>query len=160
MSNKRCCGFDRLKHRLDCQVSPAIYAQRVGTTDTETMFQLALTFGLEEDPIGGVLRMIERVESDREKEGATEPFHMTVALANGEDLWAFRHSSDDNPPSLYYSAPEAKLRDADGEHFTLEAGSALVLSEPLDRDPENWIEVEPESRLTLQAGEVQVERLF
>jgi predicted glutamine amidotransferase len=153
-------GFDQLKHRLDCQVSPAIYAKRTGTTDTETMFQLALTLGLEDDPIGGILRMIERVESDREKEGVTEPFHMTVALANGEDLWAFRHASDDAPPSLYYSAPEARLRDSSGTHYTLEPGSALVLSEPLDRDPENWIEVEPESRVTLQGNSIRVEGLF
>ena len=85
---------------------------------------------------------------------------MTVALANGEDLWAFRHASDDTPPSLYYSAPEARLRDSSGEHTTLEPGSALVVSEPLDRDPENWIEVEPESRVSLQGEKIRVESLF
>ena len=153
-------GFEYLRHALDCQVDPAVYAKRIGSTDTETMFQLALSFGLEEDPIGGVLRMIEKVESERQKHGVREPFHMTVALANGKDLWAFRHASDEAPPSLYYSAPEATLRDSGGGHYALGAGSTLVLSEPLDRDPNNWIEVPPESRLTVQDGTLNVETLF
>lgn len=153
-------GFEHLRHALDRQVAPDVYGKRIGSTDTETMFQLALSLGLEEDPVGAVLRMIETVESEKEKHGIRDPFHMTVALANGKDLWAFRHASDAAPPSLYYSAPGAILRDADGGHHTLGAGSTLVLSEPLDRDPDNWIEVEPGSRLTTKDGTLSVEKLF
>lgn len=153
-------GYASLRHALDVQIDPVIYASRVGTTDTEAMFQLALTFGLQDDPVGGILRMIDVVESEREKHGVSEPFEMTVALANGERLWAFRHSSDKAPPSLYYNAPGASLRDADGASLQLQPGAALVLSEPLDRDPENWIEVPPESRLSVQDGQVQVEPLM
>ena len=153
-------GFEHLRHALDRHVAPEIYGKRIGSTDTETMFQLALSFGLEEDPVRGVLRMIETVESEKEKHGVHEPFHMTVALANGKELWAFRHASDDAPPSLYYAAPGATLHDADGEHHSLGAGSTLVLSEPLDRDPDNWIEVQPNSRLSTKDGALTVERLF
>ncbi len=152
--------FEKLRHALDCQVDPTIYGQRGGTTDTETMFQLALTFGLAKDPIGGILRMIETVESEREKMGVEAPFHMTVALANGKDVWAFRHSSDDIPPSLYYSTPGASLHDANGETFTLDAGSSLILSEPLDRDPDNWAEAPPESRIHVHEGLLKVSTLF
>ena len=152
--------FGTLRYALDFQVDPAVYATRIGSTDTETMFQLALTFGLEDDPIGGVLRMIEAVESERHKHGVSKPFEMTVALANGRQLWAFRHSSDDTPPSLYYNTPGASLHNADGQSFQLEPGAALVLSEPLDHDPNNWIEVPPESRLSVQDGAISVEPLM
>lgn len=153
-------GFDKLKHALDCQIDPAVYAKRTGTTDTETMFQLALTFGLEDNPLSGMLRMIEAVESERQKHSVTDAFRMTVALANGEQFWAFRYSSDDAPPSLYRSAPGASLRDADGRSFQLGKSVTLVLSEPLDRVSENWVEIPSDSWLTARDGSVKVEALF
>lgn len=153
-------GFDHLRHALDCRINPAIYAERIGSTDTESMFQLALTFGLEDDPIGGIQRMIEAIESERAKQGVGDAFHMTVALANGEDLWAFRYASDDAPPSLYYATPGASLHDANGQSFRLEAESALVLSEPLDWDSDNWIEVPAESRLAVRGSTLDLKPLF
>jgi len=153
-------GFAGLRHALDLRIDPVVYGTRVGSTDTETMFQLALTFGLEDDPTGGILRMIETVESERRNHDVSEPFEMTIALANGRQLWAFRHSSDDAPPSLYYNTPGASLRDADGRSMQLPPGAALVVSEPLDRDPDNWIEVPPESQLSVEDGNIQVAPLM
>ena len=43
-------------------VDPSLFASIEGTTDSETMFYLALTFGLENDPITAVARMVGFVE--------------------------------------------------------------------------------------------------
>jgi glutamine amidotransferase len=43
-------GFHDTKRDLVLAVDPALYPEIEGTTDTELMFHLALTFGLEDDP--------------------------------------------------------------------------------------------------------------
>jgi glutamine amidotransferase len=158
--NGRIGGFEELRHALDCQIAPAIYGKRIGSTDTETMFELALTLGLAEDPPAGIRRMIERVELEREKQGVNEPFHMTVAVSDGKRLWAFRHASDLHDPSLFHSVPGARLRGADGSTEPLGSEAVIVVSEPLDREPGNWVEVPPESQLVVEGGDVRVSPLF
>ena len=78
--------FAKIKHRLDMQIRPDLYAEKQGQTDTETMFLLSLTFGLMDDPQGSVCRMIEKVEEARRAEGVEEAFRMTVATSDGETI--------------------------------------------------------------------------
>ena len=49
-------GFHEVKRDLALAVDPALYPEIEGTTDTELMFYLALTFGLEDDPPEAVAR--------------------------------------------------------------------------------------------------------
>ena len=49
--------FTKLKRDLICEVSPELFPHIEGTTDSEVMFFLALTLGLEENPIGACERM-------------------------------------------------------------------------------------------------------
>ena len=58
-------GFDILRHTLDSAIAPEIYAGQQGCTDSETMFGLCLSEGLETDPSGAITRMIARVEAAR-----------------------------------------------------------------------------------------------
>ena len=44
--------FPRLKRELVLAVDDSLYPSIEGTTDSETFFYLALTFGLERDPVG------------------------------------------------------------------------------------------------------------
>ena len=50
MHNGSLAGFHEVKRDLMMAVDPSLYAEIEGSTDTETLFFLALTFGLEEDP--------------------------------------------------------------------------------------------------------------
>src|SRR5919109_3882375 len=47
-------GFHLLRRDLMLAIEPALFADVHGSTDTEVVFHLALTFGLEQDPIGAL----------------------------------------------------------------------------------------------------------
>jgi hypothetical protein len=55
-------GYDRLRREMMLNVRPDLFPEIRGTTDSELMFHLALTFGLEDDPIGRLERMAGFVE--------------------------------------------------------------------------------------------------
>ena len=46
-------GFEEMRRELILAVAPELFAGIKGSTDSEVLFHLALTFGLEEDPIAG-----------------------------------------------------------------------------------------------------------
>ena len=50
MHNGAIRGYETVMRELRFAVDPALYPSIEGTTDSETMFYLALTFGLEDDP--------------------------------------------------------------------------------------------------------------
>lgn len=153
-------GFGKIRHALVKRIDPEIFATMRGGTDTETMFQLALTFGLKEDPRRGIQEMIKAVEEEREKAGIEKPFLMTVASSNGESLYAFRYASFGTPPSLYHSKSKSALLEASGKRFTLPDESVIILSEPLDKVSEHWGEVPPSSALEVRPGFAEIVPLF
>jgi hypothetical protein len=66
------------------------------------MFYLALTFGLEDDPVAAVERMVGFVEKTGHDHGVELPIQMTVATTDGRSIWAFRYSSEGDSRSLYF----------------------------------------------------------
>ena len=124
------------------------------STDSETMFLLALTYGLETEPIAAISRMVSRIEQVRESEGIAEPFRMTIAVANGQQLYAARHASSGPAPSLYHSRGSAALLSIGCETYDLGEESVIVLSEPLDEVSEHWEAVDPETILEIADGEI------
>ena len=152
--------FDSIKHQLDMQIHPDLYGRKVGQTDSETMFLLALTFGLEKDPFGGICRMIESVEKARSRDGGGGELHMTVAMTDGEAIYASRYASNGPQPSLYHSTPGLQLKCADGTDIQLAEEAVLVLSEPLDDLADHWQEVPESSRLEVRGGAALIRPLF
>ena len=69
MHNGLIRDFQRVKRELALAVEDSLYPCIEGTTDSELMFYLALSFGLEEDPIGrssdGRLRGADRSRARR-----------------------------------------------------------------------------------------------
>ena len=135
----------RLRRDMMLAVQPELFSSIMGTTDSEVMFYLALTFGLREDPIGGLERMAGFVESLAADAGVVEPaLQMTVGVTNGERLYAVRYASGPEPNTLYYSADVEALRqlypaDERFAHFSPEV--RVVVSEPLVELPGLWHEV-------------------
>lgn len=155
MHNGAINEFHRLKRDLSLAVDPVLYSDVEGSTDSELMFYLALTFGLTEDPPGSVARMAGLVEETGHRHGVQHPLQMTVAVSDGDHLWAFRYSSQGSTRSLYYSTRVDALRalhpDAD---FLRDIGdeTRLVVSEPLGDLPGTWNEVPEGSWGVIQRG--------
>ncbi|MER6473560.1 class II glutamine amidotransferase [Streptomyces collinus] len=144
MHNGAIAGFHQLRRSLLLGVDPALFSSIEGTTDSEAMFYLALTFGLDEDPPGAVARMVGFVERVADEHAVPAPMQMTVAVANGERLWAFRYASEGTPRSLYYSRRVDDLRALHPDTDFLKDVSdetRLVVSEPLGDLPGAWNEV-------------------
>ena len=141
--------FPSVRRELLLAVDDSLFSSIEGTTDSETMFYLALTFGLEDDPVAAVERMVGLVEETGRKHGVEHPIQMTVATTDGETVWAFRYSSEGDSRSLYFSTRMDALKALYPESEEL-AGlgdeTRVVLSEPLGDLPGAWNEV-PESHV-------------
>jgi predicted glutamine amidotransferase len=147
--------FPRLRRDLLFAVRPDLFANIGGSTDSELMFHLALTFGLENDPIGGLERMAGHIEALGAARGVAEPLQMTIGLSDGERLYAVRYASGPIVNTLHVSEDIEALRqlypaDERFAHFADEA--RVVVSEPLIGLPGLWHEVPPSSALIIQKG--------
>ena len=110
MHNGSLAGFPEVKRDLLMAVDPSLYPHIEGSTDTETLFFLAFTFGLTDDPPTAVARAVGLVEDVGRRHGVEYPVHMTVATTDGEAIWIFRYSSEKATSSLYYSTDSAQVR--------------------------------------------------
>ncbi|WP_205302470.1 class II glutamine amidotransferase [Nonomuraea montanisoli] len=139
--------FFRLKRDLVMAVDPVLYPAIEGSTDSEVLFFLALTFGLPDDPPGAVAHAVGLVEEIARRHGIDDPVQMTVATADGERLWMFRYASVGTPRSLFYSTGVSQLRALHPELDALRQlgpKSRFVVSEPLRDLKGAWNEL-PES---------------
>ncbi|MER6946141.1 class II glutamine amidotransferase [Nonomuraea sp. NPDC000554] len=155
MHNGSIADFSRLKRDLVFAVDPELYPAILGSTDSEVMFFLALTFGLRDDPPAAVKRMVGFVERIGRLHGVEHPVQMTIATSDGERLWSFRYSSVGRSRSLFYSTEVRSLRQLHPEVFAQEQLSddaRLVVSEPLRDLPGAWNEVPESTYIVIEHG--------
>jgi glutamine amidotransferase len=148
--------FPRLRRELVMAIDDSLFDSIEGTTDSETMFYLALTFGLESDPIAAVEQMVGFVETTGHRHGVQQPIQMTIATTGGDGVYAFRYSSEGDSRSLYFStrmdALKALYPDS-SELAGLSDETRVVVSEPLGDLAGAWNAV-PESHVgIIQPGE-------
>jgi glutamine amidotransferase len=139
--------YATVKRDLILAVDPSLYPLIRGQADTEVLFYLALTFGLENDPPAAVEQAIGLVEAVAAKHGVPHPFQGTVATSDGTSTWAFRYSSEHKSRSLFYTTDVPTLRTMYPERSELQTFSddaRLIVSEPLGDVAGVWNEV-PES---------------
>jgi glutamine amidotransferase len=154
--NGRIRGFDRIKRELMMAVAPELYGEIVGTTDSEIMFYLALTFGMAEDVEYGLSRMVGFVEDVGNKNGIANPMQMTLGISDGESLYACRYSTERQSRSLYHSASVAAVREMAPGADRFSPDTCAIVSEPLSNLADAWIPVPESSFLTVSAGDVEV----
>jgi len=155
MHNGRIGGFDRIRRDLEMCIDPALYAARLGTTDSEALFYLLLTHGLDTDPLGATRRAVAEVLALMAAARTPEPFRLTAAASDGRRIVAIRYSSDTASPSLYYGRPLlAGPDEARGE--ARDEPPIMILSEPLDTDGETWTEVPEAHAVLVEDGEIAV----
>jgi predicted glutamine amidotransferase len=149
MHNGAIREFPSVRRELLLAVDDSLFSSIEGTTDSEAMFYLALTFGLEEDPIAAVARTVGLVEAVGRQHGVEHPIQMTVATTDGSTIWAFRYSSEGQSRSLWFSTRMDALKAVHPELEKLAGLSdetRVVVSEPLGDLAGAWNEV-PESHV-------------
>jgi glutamine amidotransferase len=147
--------FATVRRDLLFAVDAALFPGIAGSTDSELMFYLALTFGLEQDPVSAVERMVGFVEDVGKAHGVQWPIQMTVVTTDGKRLWAFRYSSEGQSRTLFYTALVSTVRQLHPDVPQLRQLSEetrLVVSEPLSDLPGVWIEVPESSYGIVQPG--------
>jgi predicted glutamine amidotransferase len=147
--------FHRFRRELLMTVDPAYFDGISGSTDSEALFYLALTFGLDGDPLGAVERAVGLVEAVGREHGVQYPMQMTLGFSDGERLWAVRYSSEGRSRTLYASADRAtiqQLRPDDERIARLTDEDRVIVSEPLSDLPGMWIEVPEATALVIQRG--------
>jgi len=159
MHNGRIEGFEHCRRELMLAVDPKLFPCIRGTTDSELMFYVALSQGLDDDPIGALQRMVGRVELAGLRQGIEDVLQMTVACSDGESVWAVRYATHGTPRTLFHSremkalyrlVPELE------EYFA--ADSRVIVSEPLSDLDEAWEEIPPASAVRLHQGNVETFR--
>jgi predicted glutamine amidotransferase len=148
--------FHLVKRDLALAVDESLYSYMEGSADSEVLFYLALTFGLEEDPPRAVERMVGFVEEVGHRHGTQHPIQMTIGTSDGKSLWAFRYSSERKSRTLFYSTDVRTVRELHPELAILQAvsdESRIVVSEPLGDLPGAWNEVPESSYGIVQEGD-------
>jgi glutamine amidotransferase len=138
-------GYQRLRRDLLLAVHPDLFRNIAGSTDSELMFHLALTFGLTDDPIGGIARMAGFVETTAAAAGVDEPaLQMTVGVSDGVRLYAVRYASGPEVNTLFVAEDLQSVRMLypDNDRLVHFGDFArVVVSEPLTHLPGMWREV-------------------
>jgi predicted glutamine amidotransferase len=153
--------FPRVKRELMLAIDDALFDSIEGTTDSEAMFYLALTFGLESNPMAAVEQMVGFVEETGHRHDVEHPIQMTVATTEGRKIWAFRYSSEGDSRSLYFTTRMDELKALYPDLRELDALSdetRVIVSEPLGDLPGVWNEA-PESHVGIvQPGTDELHR--
>ncbi len=149
-----------VKRDLVLAVDESLYPEIAGQADTEILFYLALTLGLEEDPIDALAGAIGLVEDIGHRKGVRFPFQGTIATTDGERMWALRYSSEGRSRSLFFTTDVRTLRDLYPERQILSEVSddtRLVVSEPIGDLPGAWHEVPEASCGVVGRGEDHIQ---
>jgi glutamine amidotransferase len=147
-------NFPLVRRDLLVAIDPERFNSLEGSTDSEAMFHLAMTFGLEQDPVQALARMVGFIEATARRHGIEHPVRMTVCASDGEQLVAVRYSSEGKSASLYHSTSFKHFYELypDDSHIAAAGDNAyLIVSEPLIDLPQAWAQV-PEATAVVVRG--------
>lgn len=143
MHNGLIGNWARVRRQVEALIPDSLYGSRIGTTNSEAVFLAILGAGCERDPIAATMRTLTTLTDIVNSGGHHEPLRFTAALADGQNLYAFRYAANDAANTLYYRA---------------ERGDVVLASEPLDKDRAVWTAV-PENHMLLVRANRPVEIL-
>ena len=149
--------FPRLRRELMLAIDPHRFADVHGSADTEVVFQLALTHGLEEDPIRALERTVGIIETIARRHGVDGAVQASFGVSDGETLWAVRYATEGPPRSLFASADVDSIRHLHPENprfQRLSPDDRLIVSEPFADLPGVWHEIPPGTAVTVRQGGV------
>jgi glutamine amidotransferase len=144
-------------------LDPALFGAVEGTTDSEVVFHLALTFGLEDDPIAALERAVGFIEALAAKRGIDDPVQASFGVTDGETLWGVRYNTGGRARTLYMSADVDTIRHLypENERFSqLSPDDRLIVSEPFSDLPGLWEPVAEATAVTVRSAGAVEQRPF
>ena len=136
MHNGKIGNWHNCRKDVEDLIDHVHYPHREGTTDSEALFLVALSKGLIHDPVKAIQATLRDVSAIMDRHHADEPMRISCALTDGKEMWAFRYSSDDKSPSMYFGAPHTRASETGLHPIT------TIASEPSDSDAAHWFKVE------------------
>jgi len=155
--------FDLLRRDLMLAIDPAQFAEVHGSTDTEVVFHLAVTLGLESDPIGALERTVGLIEAVAREHGVAAPVQGTFGVSDGECLWAVRYATEGPARSLFASTEAETLKRLHPDNPRLQRfreGDRVIVSEPFADLPGAWQEIPEATAVCVRHGGEMEERQF
>ena len=155
--------FHVLRRELMLGIAPELFPEVQGSTDTEVVFHLALTLGLERDPVTALERTVGVIERTAERHGIAGAVQATFGVSDGESIWAVRYATKGPARSLFASAKVDSIRHLhpDNPRFQrLSPDDRLIVSEPFSDLPGVWQEIPESTAVTARRGGVLEERPF
>ena len=149
--------YEKMRRELTLAVSPALFPLLSGTTDSELMFMLALSFGMEGDVRSGLSRMAGLIEQVAETHGVANALQMTLGISDGESLYAVRYSTEGSSRSLFHSASRDATAEIAPDVGRFSRGARAIVSEPLNNLEADWVPVPEASFLRISGGEIACE---
>ncbi len=147
--------FRTMHRELMLAVDPQLFLEIQGSTDSELLFHLALTYGLEDDPLAALERTIGFVETTADRHGIEHAVQASIGVSDGERLWAVRYSTEGNSRTLFASADAQAVKQLHPENPNLQLlrdEDRIVVSEPLADLPGAWHEIPESTALIVQPG--------
>jgi len=148
---------EKIRRDLLLGIAPELFSHILGTTDSEVMFYLALTFGLEKDPLGALARMAGFIERAGRAKGVPEVLWMTVGVSDGKKVWGVRYASDGEAPTLYHSRDMDDLYAVNpGLRKTFTRSARAIVSEPIGAFAGSWQSIPQSSSVTVDGDEIEI----
>jgi len=155
--------FRTLRRELMLAVEPALFAEIQGTTDSELLFYLALTNGLEDDPLAALEQAVGFVEEHAGRHGIDKAIQASIGVSDGERLWALRYSTEGKSRTLFVSADARSVKELHPENPRLQLlrdKDRLIVSEPFADLPGVWHELPESSAVIVHPGGEHEQRPF
>jgi glutamine amidotransferase len=149
--------FHTIRRDLMLAIDPGLFADITGSTDTEVVFRLALTFGLEDDPIQALERTVGLIEATATARGVAPLVQGTFGVSDGDSLWAVRYATEGRARSLFASADVATVRQLAPDNprvAHLADDDRVIASEPFAELPGGWHEIDESSAVIVRRGGV------
>ncbi len=148
-------GFARVKRELALAVAPELYPRILGSTDSELMFKLAISFGLEDNPLVALERMAGFVEKTCADQGIDKALQLSVGVSDGQRLLAVRYSTEGRSRTQFHSTSMQALQEINPDLRRFSPDARAVVSEPLSDLTDVWEEVPESTALVIHRGEIQ-----
>jgi len=149
--------FESLRRELQMDIDPELFKNLQGTTDSETFFYLALTYGLKENPKQALQKMVQRVERACTEHNFDIALNLSCAISDGEKLYTFRYANGETAKTQFYSGENECIEDFTNSSMSIPDNSVVVVSEPLTDLSRRWIEIPENSFCTIANGEIEIE---
>ncbi|AGT09603.1 class II glutamine amidotransferase [Paracoccus aminophilus] len=143
MHNGQFGGYDTYRRSAEVLIPDEVYRHRKGATDSEALFLTAIAMGLDQDPLAAMARATAQFEALARERGTAPFVRLTAAFSDGQRLYALRYASDEHAPTLFH-------------RWSPTRGGRAVVSEPLESDEGDWLEVPPGSFCIFEGEEVTV----